>query len=222
MFAVRLGNAAAARAYLRNAELQNLVSGITSAPDVRAAVDCDLRRRRARDTRHRRAAAEGIEGDRLAPRMDTAPRDTRPQPVPEAAHRTRRIWHRMVGMILCNSTRKPITDAIKGGSLVKQEKLEKLAQHSRQIHFYILSLAFLLLLAVTSPGGRNLESALAQIEHLQKAVKNWNAKFALVALGENPYSENLKWTQTHISNPLGNGKPIPALKIEWPRICNSE
>ena len=118
--------------------------------------------------------------------------------------------------MLFNSVRKLTTDAINRGSPVKQEKLEKLAQHSRQIHFYILSLAFLLLLAVTSPGGRNVEIALAQIEHLQKAVRNWNAKFALVALGQNPYSENLKWTQTRISTPLGDGKPIPALKIEWP------
>ena len=34
MLAIRFGNAAAARAYLRNADLQNLVSGITSAPDA--------------------------------------------------------------------------------------------------------------------------------------------------------------------------------------------
>ena len=99
---------------------------------------------------------------------------------------------------------------------MKQEEFEKLAQHSRRIHFYILSLAFLLLLAVTSPSGQKVEIALAQIEHLQNVLKNWNAKFAIVALGENPYSERLKWTKTLLSNPLGDRKPIPSLKIEWP------
>ena len=98
---------------------------------------------------------------------------------------------------------------------MKQEEFEKLAQHSRKIHFYILSLAFLLLLAVTSPGDRNVEIALAQIEHLQKVVRNWNAQFAIVALGENPYSENLKWTKTDLRSLLEEN-PIPALKIEWP------
>ena len=47
-------------------------------------------------------------------------------------------------------------------------------------------------------------------------VRNWDAKFALVALGQNPYSENLKWTRTQISNPLSDRDHIPALKIEWP------
>ena len=69
--------------------------------DARRALGCDLCRRRTSDTRYRSPAAEGIEGDCPAPRIDAAPRGPRPQSVATTAHRTRRMWCRM-GMILCN------------------------------------------------------------------------------------------------------------------------
>ena len=59
---------------------------------------------RASDPRYRSVAAEGIEGDCTAPRIDVAPRGAGPESVAATAHRTRRTWCR-VEMTLCNSTR---------------------------------------------------------------------------------------------------------------------